>query len=215
MPEQKEMLDILDDKCNVIGIADRDVVHNYGLWHPTFVAIVLDEESEQVICQVKAQRKHSDNEFEIDFSAGGHFRSGEDPMTSLRELEEELGLDEKDYTPYFLGVRQSAAEIQKNYKEYEWQYIWLIVTKGINLEEINYNDEAKGLVAFDSFDAVDMLTGKSPKLEAIHIVKDHESKGIELTKDNFVPAYITGEQIFVRLLERVCSYRKGNRSLRW
>ena len=211
-----EMFAVFNDKGVRIGEADRNVVHNFGLWHATFVCMVYERHRKKILCQVKADHKPADNnDFEIDFSAGGHIRADEDPSTSHRELEEELGAPISEYTMHFLGQRQSAGTVQLGRIENEWQYLWLAIIDDKELEKLHPNEESRGLIELDPSDTIALLSGKKDFIKAAFHQKNMPEKNIQITRDNFVPAYINGEKIFLRLFESVLRYEYGEETLRW
>jgi len=215
---KKENLPVLDANNNRLGSSERAIIHHYGLWHPTFVAMVLDKKRKKIICQVKADTKHKDaNSLEIDFSAGGHIYDNEEPMDSWRELEEELGLELENYEMHFLGIRQSSSGIiAKNYIENEWQYLWLAVVNGVELNTFPFNEESKALIEFDPKSAAELLTDSVQSLSARMYDHVEGLSEVILTKENFVPAYISGEKIFLKLINAAIKYLEGNSDqLRW
>ncbi len=218
--KEQEWLTVLDSRGNIIGSADRDVIHHYALWHPTFISIVYDEKDRSVILQAKARSKHKTNgeEFEIDFSAGGHISAGEKPETTLRELEEELGLKPEQYKPVFLGKRQSAANIAFNFSEFEWQYVWLIVVNGLSLNTIKYDRrEIGGLIKVSVDDALSLFSGKAGSIDAQIIgLGSAKTSMRSINTKFFVPAYVSGDAIIPRLILAARNYAEnGDSDLTW
>lgn len=93
MPDDSisELLDVLTDDGIVIGTATRRDVHEQGLWHRTFHALVVRP---GLPARVVFQRRAATSAFAglLDFTAAGHLAAGEEPVDGARELEEEVGL---------------------------------------------------------------------------------------------------------------------------
>lgn len=212
MSKDKEMLAVFDSRGNHVGAAERAVVHKNALWHPTFICLVYVPDSETVIMQIKSGDKIKTNaqDFEIDFSAGGHITANEDPMTSHRELEEELGLSPDQYKASFLGLRQSAANILHEFSEFEWQYVWLVALESdLDAGTLNYEKkEVDGLIEIGIKDLLSLFNKNIGEIKAKVIMQGSAGKEVDITLEHFVPAYISGENIMHRLTDaarRACS----------
>ena len=80
-----ELLDIFDENMKKIGVEDRKIVHEKGLWH-IHVGIWLMNEEGEVLFQKRGENvKRNPNKWT---RTGGHVDSGETPLTGLqREVE--------------------------------------------------------------------------------------------------------------------------------
>lgn len=88
-----EMLDIVDADNQVVGIAPRREAHRLGLRHRAVHMLVLDGD-DRIYLQRRSPHKDVDPGL-WDTSAAGHVDAGEDyHAAALRELHEELGLDD-------------------------------------------------------------------------------------------------------------------------
>lgn len=89
-----EMLDIVDERGGVAGLASRSTAHRLGLWHVIFHAWIVSNEH---IPNVLLQRRAVTTELNPglwDISVAGHYAAGEHGLDGVREVREELG-----YTP--------------------------------------------------------------------------------------------------------------------
>ena len=81
----------------------KKVAHKDGTWHGSIHILIVNEEKNKTLLQKRCESKDLyPNTWDI--AVGGHISAGEDDVTSAeRELEEELGLNSKDYKLEFLG----------------------------------------------------------------------------------------------------------------
>ena len=86
-----EMLDVYDANGKLIGMADRNVVHAFGLWHKTVHCwVVLDDG--RLVFQRRAA--NMTNGGKLYTTASGHISSGETlEQAFVREISQEVGLD--------------------------------------------------------------------------------------------------------------------------
>ena len=87
-----ELLDIVDEKNNVIGkVEERSIVHQEGLWHRHVGAWIMNEKGE-----ILFQKGVSNNPEKINrwYKTGGHVDAGEKPIEAIqRETKEEIGIN--------------------------------------------------------------------------------------------------------------------------
>lgn len=82
-----ELLDIYDENGNFLGVEDRKVVHEKGLWHKT-IHCWLYTSTGDVYFQI---REHSKKFYT---TASGHVQAGESLEQAFsREIKEEIGVD--------------------------------------------------------------------------------------------------------------------------
>lgn len=89
-----ELLTVLDDQGNEIGVEDREEVHKRGLWHRTFQCwfIELEAEDPYIYLQLRAASKR-DFPGTLDITTAGHIEADEAIIAAgIREIEEELGI---------------------------------------------------------------------------------------------------------------------------
>lgn len=89
-----EMLEIVNDKGEVLGIELRSKIHgNPSLIHKVVHVLVINKKGEVLLQKRSMNKDVAPGRW--DTSAGGHVSPGEDSTTAaLRELEEELGFSE-------------------------------------------------------------------------------------------------------------------------
>ena len=107
-----EILDIFNEKMEMIGNASRDEVHKEGYWHQTFHCWILTrhDKCDYVLVQKRAADKKTEPN-KMDISAAGHLMAGETKADGIREVQEELGIS-TDYSKMVdLGVRISASGV--------------------------------------------------------------------------------------------------------
>ena len=104
----QELLDVVDENDQVIGVKKRGEIHAQGLMHRSVHILVFNSNAELFI-QKRSMSK--DNEPGLwDSSAAGHVDSGEDYHgCAIRELGEELGIEVN--TPLDELFRLSASPI--------------------------------------------------------------------------------------------------------
>ena len=93
-----EILDIVDDQNYVIGKAPREKVHREGLQHRSAHVFIFNSKGELYL--QKRARSKKEHPGYYDSSAAGHVSEGESYLIcAIRELKEELGIDETALTP--------------------------------------------------------------------------------------------------------------------
>ena len=79
-----EMIDIYDENGNHIGVEDRKIAHEKGLWHKTVHCWLYDKEG-HIYFQIRHDRKT------FYTTASGHLAAGETVNEGFkREIKEEL-----------------------------------------------------------------------------------------------------------------------------
>jgi isopentenyldiphosphate isomerase len=84
-----ELLDVVDEHGEHLGIKRRDAVHRDGDWHVAFHLWVV--RADGVLLQRRSRAKASWPGY-LDATAAGHLLAGEEVSDGLREVEEELGV---------------------------------------------------------------------------------------------------------------------------
>jgi len=87
-----ELIDVVNEKDEVIGIKDKDAVHRDGDLHRTVRIYVINSKGEMLIHKRAASKKLHPGFW--DTTVGGHIHSGETyEVAAKRELKEELGIE--------------------------------------------------------------------------------------------------------------------------
>ena len=127
------MLDIVDDKDNIIGQSSRDEIHKNNLIHRSVHILVFNSMSD-LFLQKRSMAK-DENPGLWDTSAAGHVALGEDyHICAIRELEEELGISAN-----IREIMRLPAQLKTN-----WEHVRLykcITNMPIN---INYQEISEG-----------------------------------------------------------------------
>lgn len=201
------LIDIFNDNYEHIGVEDKKIAHEKGLWHRVFTCIILNSVKSTVYLQRKKDNQYY---FErpnyLDISVGGHYKAGEDLKDGIREIFEETGIDVDDvnYDQLIsIGIRQTAATIAPNYIANEFQHIYLFDYQGMPEKLVKENDETSGFVELKIDDVIDILTYKTNSICGKHYFL-HEGKvnselcDIRIT--DFVPSYLVMDQFMLRLI---------------
>lgn len=94
MTPDQEILEIVNERDEVIGTAARSEIHRRGLLHRAVHIFVFDPEG-NIYVQRRAASKDR-HPGKLDSSAAGHVDPGESYLqTASRELQEELGIKEQ------------------------------------------------------------------------------------------------------------------------
>lgn len=132
-PEENELLDVVDENDNVIDQATRGECHNKGLLHRIAIALILDKNYKIFIGKRSKTKYYCPGYWAL--PVGGHVNSGETyEQAIIRELEEELGINEK---PKPLGEYLDTSEYDK-----EMRKIFYVITD--NEIKLNIDEYEKG-----------------------------------------------------------------------
>ena len=89
----EELIDIYDEKMNLLGTATREQAHREGLWHTSFHCWIVRRSPEgrpQVLLQIRGKTQNHPSL--IDISSAGHLAAGETAHDGIKNIELELGL---------------------------------------------------------------------------------------------------------------------------
>ena len=89
----EELIDIYDEKMNLLGTATREQAHREGLWHTSFHCWIVRRSPEgrpQVLLQIRGKTQNHPSL--IDISSAGHLAAGETAHDGIKNIEQELGL---------------------------------------------------------------------------------------------------------------------------
>lgn len=168
-----ELLDIYDENGNHIGIEDRNVVHQKGLWHKTIHCWIVKDRN-HILFQ-KRSSNLLDNPSKLYTTASGHIKAGESLHDAFaREVSEELGiavpkpqkLFEQIYTTDF---------IKKNGMPYHDRAFCNVFVAFCDLPLSSYKpqeEELDGIVEVDIKEALSLFKGEIDKISASVFVKE-------------------------------------------
>jgi len=166
-----EILDVVNERDEVVGRGTRREVHECRLRHRA-VHVLLFDERNQLFVQKRSAAKDT---FPLcyDSSASGHLSSGEDDDDCAeRELREELGLE----------IRHD--QLNKHFKiaacsETGWEFVWVYSVRGAFSPIINPTEIVEG--AFWEIDAVRRLVVEHPKQCApsfCRVFREFDTRGL-------------------------------------
>lgn len=199
-----ELIDIYDADSQYLHTALKSVAHKEGLWHRVFTGILVNPEKKIVYLQKKYAGQYSFNRPDyIDISVGGHYLAGEDIQEGIREIKEEIGLDInfKDLIP--IGVRQTSAVLAEDYKNNEFQFIFIIPCTQ-QLQDFHLNNlEVKSLIEIPIEAGLALLNKEVKNLTVQTLIVNKFGKStiqnLEISLKDFVPAYLHKDELLKRL----------------
>jgi isopentenyldiphosphate isomerase len=104
--EQKEMLEVVNESGEVVGLEDRKVIHTKGLLHKE-VHVMFITPQKEIIFQHREKDKASWPD-SFDATAGGHVDPGENVLlAAAREAAEETSLEIKGSDLVYVGTIRS------------------------------------------------------------------------------------------------------------
>ncbi|ENU09788.1 NUDIX hydrolase [Acinetobacter calcoaceticus] len=198
-------IDIFNDNYEYMGVIDKKLAHQLGLWHRVFTCLVYNPSTQYVYFQLKNSDNYIfDRKSFLDISVGGHYEAGETIEDGIRECQEELGIDVRFNQLISIGIRQTACHIAENYIANEFQHIFLLPLN-IDLSELKPKDnEIVGFVEASINDCIDLLQQKinSIQIKKCMRVKENlwEISTDVITLESFPPNYLALDKIIERLL---------------
>lgn len=144
-----ELLDILDEKGNKIGIKERDEVHKDGDWHKVAFIFVVNDKGE-IILQKRSKDKGS-NPNKWTASASGHLAVGDTNIQGARrELEEEIGITVKeDELEYLCTVKEQWCDEKRKISHIAIVYL---LFKNVTIGELTLQEEEVKYVNYKDFE---------------------------------------------------------------
>ncbi len=133
-----ELLEIVDENNNVIGIEKRSVIHQRKLYHRSVQILLFNSKNELFIQQRALNKDIYPGLF--GFSVGGHVDIGESyEQAALREIKEELGIDLKPQQLKLIKVFPPC-------KENMYEFAAVFIAYNIDQEpKINTHEVASGM----------------------------------------------------------------------
>lgn len=197
-----EFLDIYDKNGKHLGVEDRNVVHQKGLWHKTIHCWIV-KDNDKIVFQ-KRSAKLNDNPAKLYTTASGHLKAGESLDDAFkRETKEELGVN-IDNPIKLLEVVYKADFITKTGAEFHDRvFCSMFFAKcdtplsGYHLQE----EELDGVVEMKIRDVTDLFSGK---------VKNIPATGYLLGNNGFEMQDITlSEADFLTVAPETCQSKYG------
>lgn len=141
----EELIEIVNDRMEPIGVASRKEIHDLGHWHVTFHAWVVIREHEKTY--LLFQKRHGSKDThpnKLDVSAAGHYLHGEKVEDGIRELQEELGIPVTYEELVSLGIFKGIYE-NPNLVDREFNRVYLLETDYKLQQFTIQEDELSGL----------------------------------------------------------------------
>lgn len=170
----KEPIDIFDGNHKHIGVLERSVVHQQGLWHQTFHCWFTGqrESSDFIVLQLRSSAKKSYPNM-LDITAAGHLAVGEVPEDGIREIQEELGIDVNPSSLIRLGIKHDIADEPSGLRNREFAHVYLLREDRELTDYRLQEDEVSGLVRMKIQDGLRLFSGEvgSVQCEAVRVIK--------------------------------------------
>ena len=134
----KEMIDEYNSRGEKLGIVDKDIAHEKGLWHKSVHVWILNDNNEVLLQYRCADKKLYPDTWDCSFA--GHIGAGESSIDAiLREGKEELGIDvDLDNLNYRLTNREHLSYEDINSNEFVDIYV---LRQNVKLEDISFQEE--------------------------------------------------------------------------
>ncbi len=150
-----ELLEVYtDDNETKIGVADRNVVHYYELWHREIACWIINDKNEVLLQRRSANKKQQPNMLAV---TAGHIDLQESPIeATMREVTEEIGIndvEEKDFI--YLGTFKA-----NNKNNYHYKYVYLLRTNK-KLENLKMQESEVSELLYVSLDKLKEMISSS------------------------------------------------------
>lgn len=169
-----EMIDIYDENGNHIGVEDRKVVHEKGIWHKTVHCWLYDDDG-NIYFQIRHDRKT------FYTTASGHLSAGETVNEGFRrEIKEEIGLDIDtsdailvDVVPFKMDRVKDDGSI---FKDRAFANVYVDKFEGEYSDLKLDPEEVDGLVKVNAKDTLDLFVKGSGEIDATIVTNNSETK---------------------------------------
>ena len=162
-----ELLDIYDESGKHIGIEDRNIVHQNGLWHKTIHCWIVKDKS-HILFQ-KRSANLLDNPNKLYTTASGHIKAGETLHDAFaREVSEELGISVSKPQKLFEQIYKTDF-IKKNGQPYHDRVFCNVFVAFCDLSLDKYHpqeEELDGIAEVDIHDALSLFKGEVEKINS-------------------------------------------------
>lgn len=202
----EEMLDVLNEKYQVIGQETRHNVHKKGLLHAAFQCWFY-----QVIDGMPYllfQKRNADVNFPnlLDITAAGHLKAGEGPREGAREIKEELGIDITFEDLTALGITEDRLPHDGVRKDWECSHIYVYLFQG-EMEALQLNpEEVAGVMRLPLAAFKEMVEDQAVVQEVTAVSYDGEQTTAavySLSIRDFVPHTADYYRFFIEKLEEM------------
>jgi len=170
---KNEIIDHLDENENIIGIIDKEIAHENGLWHKSVHVWIINDNNEILLQQRCKDKDFFPNVWDASFA--GHVSAGENSITSaIREGEEELGIEVDAKNMEYLFTNKESL-IYNDITSNEFVDIYLL-RQNINLKDIILQKEEVSKVKYVSINEFFQMVEEEDKTLFPHINEYEELK---------------------------------------
>lgn len=187
--DPSEPFDVLTADGVSTGIVKpRALIHRDGDWHRAlhvWVAGLDKREGPFLLFQRRSPAKDTWPN-RLDTTVGGHFRAGETLSDTLREIEEEIGIDPAGLTLHPLGVRICANEAEPGIIDHELQEVYFLRDDRPLTAYRPNPAELAALVRFPLAPLLPFLTGKTAEITGLSMEPGGAPQRIIARLDDFI-----------------------------
>lgn len=213
-----EVIDIFNERMELIGSSTRKEAHKVGNWHKVFHCWVVSKDkdgNEFVVFQFRSKEKDTVPN-SLDISAAGHLHAGETPIQGLRELKEELGIEAIEENLKFLGIHVEVwCDEKSTNREFDYVY-FLRDDKELYSYEVQPS-EVIGLTKIKIEDGISLFTKEKNEINALSIHFDESGKAINhgFNQKLNISSFAGGERnnYFIKIFVLAKQYFEGNKLL--
>ncbi len=205
-----ELIDIYDEKMNLLGTATREQAHREGLWHISFHCWLVRMSSDgrpQVLLQIRG--KNQNHPSLIDISSAGHLLSGESTHDGIKNIEKELGL-KIDFSKLVKLFTANHVYRKNNYINHEFNPTYLLEDTTA-LPDYKLNPElVDGIFIADVEDMLNLFKHKVNKIYVNGLRMNDQRQYVphagNIARCEFVPHT---DQYFIKVMETIQRWFKG------
>ena len=184
--DAQELLDVVTPTGTFIQTLGRKEVHEQGLWHQTFHCLVVRPAQRSVILQERSPKKSSFGGL-CDLSVTGHLEAGETPEEGIRELREELGVDDVTVDQLVpVGVRLLADDLGEGHTNRERVHVFFLADDRPVSQYSPPEAEVSALVEVDVDDFVALFGPDQPSVPATRHEVGAQAIPTQLRAENLV-----------------------------
>ena len=206
----EELIDIYDEKMNLLGTATREQVHREGLWHTSFHCWIVRRSPEgrpQVLLQIRGKTQNHPSL--IDISSARHLAAGETAHDGIKNIEQELGL-KVDFGKLVKLFTANHVFQKNNYINHEFNPTYLL-EDSTPLTEYKLNpDWVDGVFIADVEDVLNLFKHKVDKIYVsglrLNEQRSYAPHAGNIARYEFVPHT---DQYFVKVMETILRWFNG------
>lgn len=206
----EELIDIYDEKMNLLGTATREQAHREGLWHTSFHCWIVRRSPEgrpQVLLQIRGKTQNHPSL--IDISSAGHLAAGKTAHDGIKNIEQELGL-KVDFGKLVKLFTANHVFQKNNYINHEFNPTYLL-EDSTPLTEYKLNpDWVDGVFIADVEDVLNLFKHKVDKIYVsglrLNEQRSYAPHAGNIARCEFVPHT---DQYFVKVMETILRWFNG------